>query len=1039
MTPIYLTRFALSEFRAFSRLEIRLPPTPGALIVSGSNGLGKSSLFDGLEWCLAGEIEAFADAKKSADPLEYLRRWHANAARKTVVEMEFSDRTTVVRDLPGGLRSPIEAAQLGELMKCPEWPGHVGDLHRHLLLTHFLGQSSATRMTHREARERWEFLKGPTQSDWAIEIATILHGHGNTTVAGAYESQAKEFDQRADVIEALLSNEELQFQGARVEGALDDAATKAAAEALEVELHATTLGIGFDFPATTQRSSTASQMLERIQNDLATAWDRLRQRAATIERAVGVFEAHIQAQGEIPALEAASTEAEIAETAVASIRDEAKHALDKALASIAQAEAVVRPLQTRLEKLERLRALVVRDGMLQIRSEPLEAEIRIAEADLAEAEGRVSQADRRRKLASTVAVRLAGLTHDSIRETELQQKLSVLETLIARWEAAETDLDLHRSMHPDLEIAVAAAYQQLESFRQAEATATASLRQARSTVDELARAVAAIAAHLRDEMYSCPVCATQFAAKDELRRRAVDAGSRLAPTLAPFEKTLADVERAREEAEESLTRLLIVEAERRNLANAAEAIQLDLTSQRNTLLTEQDGHTFELAAARAAVEARLEVIERRRHRMEAWRNHPLIGDEATTREAWSAAVQLRNDSRDTLVNFRAELHQSDAERRALAAEMVATALDLGLEPPNSEAEVVPLHAAMGAQLQAANETLDAATQAAEAAQHRLGEVERSLQAAGQRTITAKSALAARRGALGRAEADWVTLNIGSDIPSADLLTQAQRSLSITEGRLQTMAYRLTELRAGLGLWVKQQAHRQTIDQLSAALSLKAPRNRDVLRAVAVQNQSDFLARAQSYRRAKAIAQATFHDVIAQVEDFNDRYLRPLNRLMNNLNRAILTEPEVGLELTARGRRVQQTALKSPQAPLYVKQLDPHLVHSEGQMAALAVSMLCAASLTFPWSRWPALVLDDPLEHNDVVHASAFADMLRNLIHAKGYQIFLSTHDVAQADFLRRKFRAGEVPCTTVHLIGQGDLGTEAKVEGTIHDLSARRA
>ena len=219
------------------------------------------------------------------------------------------------------------------------------------------------------------------------------------------------------------------------------------------------------------------------------------------------------------------------------------------------------------------------------------------------------------------------------------------------------------------------------------------------------------------------------------------------------------------------------------------------------------------------------------------------------------------------------------------------------------------------QLKTANETLNVAAQVVDAAPRRLEELERTLQAAHQRTIAAKSALAARRGALGRAEAAWLELHMASNIPSADLLSQAQRSLNLVEGRLQSVADRLTALRSGLGLWVKQQAYRQTIEQLSTALTSKAPLSRDFLRATAVQNRSAFLARARSYRHAKAIAQEAFRDGTAQVEDFNDRYLMPLNRLMNNLNRAILTEPEVGLELTARrGRSVQQTARKSPQAP-----------------------------------------------------------------------------------------------------------------------------
>ena len=89
-------------------------------------------------------------------------------------------------------------------------------------------------------------------------------------------------------------------------------------------------------------------------------------------------------------------------------------------------------------------------------------------------------------------------------------------------------------------------------------------------------------------------------------------------------------------------------------------------------------------------------------------------------------------------------------------------------------------------------------------------------------------------------------------------------------------------------------------------------------------------------------------------------------------------------------------------PIDVGQIDPVLVHSEGQMAALSVSMLCAASLTYPWSKSRGLVLDDPLQHNDAIHSAAFADFVCNLVAEKGYQVLLSTHDRAQAEFLRRK-------------------------------------
>jgi exonuclease SbcC len=162
--------------------------------------------------------------------------------------------------------------------------------------------------------------------------------------------------------------------------------------------------------------------------------------------------------------------------------------------------------------------------------------------------------------------------------------------------------------------------------------------------------------------------------------------------------------------------------------------------------------------------------------------------------------------------------------------------------------------------------------------------------------------------------------------------------------------------------------------------------------------------------------------------------------MGKINRAILSEPHIGLDLKIVKRKIEQRAVKAAGLAEQVSKLDPQLVHSEGQMAALAVSMLCAANLTFQWSRWPALILDDPLQHNDVIHASAFADMLCNLVSAKGYQIFLSTHDLAQAEFLRRKFSASNVPCTMIHLRGRGgsSLDTDIKLYDRVDSLASEQ-
>jgi exonuclease SbcC len=103
MSQLYVTEFTLMEFRSFADLRVALPAEPGVMIVHGTNGLGKSSLFDGLEWALTGKIDHFRDSTKGVSPKDYLRRWHAPNDRPTQVSLAFSDAEKVTRTLPSGL------------------------------------------------------------------------------------------------------------------------------------------------------------------------------------------------------------------------------------------------------------------------------------------------------------------------------------------------------------------------------------------------------------------------------------------------------------------------------------------------------------------------------------------------------------------------------------------------------------------------------------------------------------------------------------------------------------------------------------------------------------------------------------------------------------------------------------------------------------------------------------------------------------------------------------------------------------------------
>ena len=206
---------------------------------------------------------------------------------------------------------------------------------------------------------------------------------------------------------------------------------------------------------------------------------------------------------------------------------------------------------------------------------------------------------------------------------------------------------------------------------------------------------------------------------------------------------------------------------------------------------------------------------------------------------------------------------------------------------------------------------------------------------------------------------------------------------------------------------------------------------------------------QAARAALQLTTATRDAVVAygdqlkaEAESFSTQFLLPLNDLIDGFNRALLSTPGETVQFNAE-HTVERTALAMQlryadaiDNAQYKTTLPPQLVLSEGQMAANGFSILCAASTAYRWSRWRALLLDDPLQHNDIIHAAAFVDVMRNLVELEGYQLIMSSHKRDEGEFIARKFDAAGLPCTVVELVGASKEGV--RVAQPRHNAAARR-
>lgn len=1026
MTQIYLNSLDVTEFRNFAHLTVKLPAEPGVLLVHGTNGLGKSSLFDGIEWALTGKIDHFAQSARGAKETHYLRRWHARDDQPTAIKLSFSDdrfvRRILGRDVADG------ESDVAAYLRSADWQPGISNLHRYLLLTHFLGQSTMSRMTHRKPEDRWEFLQEPAQSDWATKIAQALHGHGSSTAAKAYDKRHAAYGEEAAALEQLLSQEALAFGESRISGAIDDNTAREASLAIlhDLEPSLTWLGI----PTTQAIDLSVEQAQDTLQRLTHSVPSASLARRAGLEQAGKLTQllalSHLEQASAAAALAAARDELSTIQTALGNLKEQADAADVAASTARATEQACadrVARLSNLLQRHEQTLRMHEEIGLIDTRLGNVESELDAAARAVAKEEHRKDIALRLDRELVEIA-REVGHTSETIEALQEAIRLT-LEFQQRREEIARLDEE-----HTEVARLIEDNRREIHQAKSDINNRTNELALARQNVDDLSAAVAQVAALLSPKACVCPVCDTHIKTAGELQSKALAAASRLAPSLAAYEQAL-------QSAKES-ERKLITDGESLHLRQQINIEARETIKQlRGTLrqaLTRGLGHDSEsaeekeLIAHRVAVESWRTATLQRQARRQRWRQHAILA--AADGQAWSQTLKHRNtlelDQREAM--RRRDQLRSDAASATAAIRLEMTSLlNTPLPDPATLREAIKdeelrfgnarttRQAAQEARIHAATVVSRAGVQLSEQSAR-----EMKLQQLHDELVRTEAT---------HAEA-WERLALpGVAVGDGDAARRMAEELNALDAHYDQIRLRIDQLREGRIAWARNQSHRAALAQLR--LRAKQPTGtRDDVRAAALRLQSELTGKAEAVLRAKTIARASFAKVSSQVQEFNEEYLRPLSQVMGKFNKAILSDQSIGFDLQVAKNKVNQISRRTATSNgLKEVTLDPHLVHSEGQMAALAVSMLCAASITFPWSRWRGLVLDDPLQHNDVIRSAAFADMVCNLVKSQQYQILLSTHDLAQAQFLRRKFDAQGIPMAMVHLRGKdvSDRGTQVEI------------
>ena len=280
--------------------------------------------------------------------------------------------------------------------------------------------------------------------------------------------------------------------------------------------------------------------------------------------------------------------------------------------------------------------------------------------------------------------------------------------------------------------------------------------------------------------------------------------------------------------------------------------------------------------------------------------------------------------------------------------------------------------------------------------------------------------------------DWLALELPGE-PSGAGLEDRRGSLRRAEAERTLLLEEHGRLAAALDASMARieiVALRQSLhEQLTRSGSVDFDAERAGLESQILDAESEL--RAAEVVRAAALALAD--RMQAEAQRFSLKILEPLNGLIESFNTALLTNPGTSVFFSADPHADRTAFNMGLRRRTWIdeeakdREIDPRLLLSEGELAANGFSILCSASVSYPWSRWRVLLLDDPLQHNDIIHAAAFVDLMRNMVEILGYEIVVSSHDRAETEFMERKFSVAKLPCTVCRLVSATPAGVQYDV------------
>jgi exonuclease SbcC len=964
-----LNSITLSNLRKFGS-DVTIEVSPGATILLAPNGTGKTTIFEAIEFGLTGKI-----ARLRGD-LAHIIRDDQTAA---TVSLNFSELTATSRVTAAG-----EISRDGDLSSV--FPNvSVNDVPFLLRLTHLLDQRENGWIVNADEKEAGSQLaKLPIGSDGTKARDTLAAVRRSLTEQKAraeealigYETDSKEWIR-------LLQERDIAAAGAvgalRPRDQIADMLSDAANQTQSLGLIPPGL---LAEPVSQERLAIAHSALSEI---LQGKVNRARADITSLSLINDLVESFVSTQDQLKKLN---------EDLAAESGAFKRHTTTKAQnsASLQTYQASIYSAQQELtsigQQLERLIGETTAKQEIDHRNNAFTSAIAVLRE--AEKDSRILREQHEHNLRvrnqhAQIDAQLQGIS-----QTELL--LDAGRIMLADWQATEEGIGKVVQRIRALELLIdkqsidrEAECSSYEACKVREATARLHYEMLSSSADAIRQAVASIAQHLPADQNQCPLCLEPHGAA-ALQFRVAQALEAINPSLTSAEQQLrtavealtageAAAEKAQQALDLSRGEIVALEASRQEL-------EQQVSQFRTTPILASDS----LSLARESLRQQLDSISSAKKRLTDQR---AALDALPAPEAFEETERAFNSAQHRL--DLARVQQSEAATRLDQAVATLAALTYGEPLARTLEQLTVAKAQLEQQISDLNGKVGTVQSALETQQHQLLESTTVVQGIEEEIRRGQTRLLQFR-------ASWQELKLTGD-PLAEAARAREATLHATLTLLEGYVPALEGIGIEISAWAKlneSQLAQRLID------AQRLDRSEEAFEA--------FLNDSINAARSSFLRLTLISDAMALLDSSLKKEIENVQKHVGK----VVPRWQALLKRVVRESRFHEASLKffssynkdraGVSVPLGNKVVPVPDIASEAQLTDLQLTFLLSMAMSHQWSPWKALLLDDPTQHHDLVHASAVFDLLRDYIVDHGFQVVIATHDALQARYFLRKLQ-----------------------------------